>query len=38
MELPKNVTQVGNLNKMTKVYIEDYVISYLKQMNQKNYI
>lgn len=33
MELPKNVTQVGNLNKMTKVYIEDYVISYLKQMN-----
>lgn len=33
MELPKNVTQVGNPNKMTKVYIEDYVISYLKQMN-----
>lgn len=33
MELPKNVTQVGNLNKTLKVYIEDYVISYLKQLN-----
>jgi len=33
MELPKNVTQVGSLNKNLKVYIEDYVISYLKQLN-----
>ncbi len=32
MELPKNITQMDELNKENKIYIEDYVISYLKQL------
>lgn len=32
MELPKNITQMGELNRENKIYIEDYVISYLKQL------
>lgn len=34
MELPKNITQIGEVNPFCKIYVEDYVISYLKQMNQ----
>lgn len=34
MELPKNITQIGEANKDCKIYVEDYVISYMKQMNQ----
>lgn len=34
MELPKNVTQIGEVNKDCKIYVEDYVVSYLKQLNQ----
>lgn len=34
MELPKNVTQIGEVNKDCKVYVEDYVVSYMKQLNQ----
>ncbi len=34
MELPKNVTQVGEADKSCKVYMEDYVMSYMKQMNR----
>lgn len=34
MELPKNITQIGATNMRCKIYIEDYVISYLKQLNQ----
>ena len=34
MELPKNVTQVGETDKSCKIYMEDYVMSYLKQMNR----
>lgn len=34
MELPKNITQVGEVNRTCKVYVEDYVISYLKQLNK----
>ncbi|MCM1326787.1 MAG: LysM peptidoglycan-binding domain-containing protein [Bacteroidales bacterium] len=34
MELPKNITQVGEVNRTCKVYVEDYVISYLKQLNR----
>jgi len=34
MELPKNVTQIGEVNKDCKIYVEDYVISYMKQLNQ----
>ncbi len=34
MELPKNITQIGEVNPFCKIYVEDYVISYLKQLNQ----
>lgn len=34
MELPKNITQIGEANPHCKIYVEDYVISYVKQMNQ----
>ena len=35
MELPKNITQVGESDQRCKVYAEDYVISYIKQMNRQ---
>lgn len=35
MELPKNITQIGEADPHCKIYIEDYVISYLKQVNRK---
>lgn len=34
MELPKNITQIGEVNPHCRIYVEDYVISYLKQLNQ----
>lgn len=34
MELPKNITQIGESNPHCKIYVEDYVISYIKQLNQ----
>lgn len=34
MELPKNVTQIGETDKSCKIYVEDYVMSYMKQMNR----
>ncbi len=34
MELPKNITQIGETNQRCKIYVEDYVISYMKQLNQ----
>ncbi len=34
MDLPKNVTQIGEADKFCKVYMEDYVVSYIKQMNR----
>ncbi len=33
MDLPKNITQIGETNPNCKVYAEDYVISYMKQLN-----
>lgn len=33
MELPKNVTQIGESDHHCKIYVEDYVISYMKQLN-----
>lgn len=33
MDLPKNVTRVGQANSHCKIYVEDYVMTYLKQMN-----
>lgn len=35
MELPKNVTQIGETDKFCKIYMEDYVVSYMKQMNRQ---
>ena len=32
MELPKNVTQIGEVDARCKIYVEDYVVSYLKQL------
>ncbi len=34
MELPKNITQIGESDRSCKIYVEDYVISYLKQLNR----
>lgn len=34
MELPKNITQIGETNQYCKIYVEDYVFSYMKQLNQ----
>jgi len=34
MELPKNITQIGESDRNCKIYVEDYVISYMKQVNQ----
>jgi len=33
MELPKNITQIGESNPRCKIYVEDYAISYMKQLN-----
>ena len=33
MELPKNITQIGESNPHCKIYVEDYAISYIKQVN-----
>ena len=33
MDLPKNVTQIGEADAICKIYVEDYVVSYLKQLN-----
>jgi LysM repeat protein len=34
MELPRNITQIGESDRNCKIYVEDYVISYIKQINQ----
>lgn len=34
MELPKNITQIGESDRNCKIYVEDYVVSYIKQINQ----
>ena len=34
MELPRNITQVGAPDKNCKIYVEDYVVSYMKQINK----
>ena len=31
MDLPKNVTQIGETNHSCKIYVEDYVISYISK-------
>ena len=32
MEIPKNTTQIGEIQGCYKIFIEDYVISYIKQL------
>lgn len=34
MELPKNITQIGEVGRDCKIYVEDYVVSYMKQLNR----
>lgn len=34
MELPKNIVQIGKPDKIHKIYIEDYVVSYIKQLSR----
>lgn len=33
MDIPKNVTQIGEINHSCKIYVEDYAVSYIKQLN-----
>jgi len=33
MDLPKNITQIGEADEHCKIFVEDYVVSYLKQLN-----
>lgn len=34
MDLPKNITQIGEVDPRCKIYVEDYAISFLKQLNR----
>lgn len=34
MELPKNIVQIGRPDKIHKIFVEDYVVSYIKQLNR----
>lgn len=34
MELPKNIVQIGEPDKLHKIYVEDYVVSYMKQLRR----
>lgn len=36
MELPKNLVQMGKPDKTHKIFIEDYVISYIKKWNRRS--
>ena len=35
MELPKNIRQIGENDTNNRIYIEDYVITYLQQMTDE---
>lgn len=34
MELPKNIVQIGKPDRTHKIFVEDYVVSYIKQINR----
>lgn len=34
MDLPKNIVQIGKPDKIHKIFVEDYVVSYMKQLNK----
>ncbi len=35
MELPKNIVQIGKPDRTHKIFVEDYVVSYIKQLNRE---
>lgn len=35
MELPKNIVQIGSMGGSCRVYVEDYVVSHLKELNRQ---
>lgn len=37
IKLPKNLRQIGQAGNEKKIFIEDYVMTYIKQMTMKNY-
>ena len=37
-KLPKNVRQIGNVSQNTKIYVEDYVLTYLKRIQKENHV
>ncbi len=37
-KMPKNIRQIGEINSSKKIYIEDYVITYMKQLAANDYI
>ena len=36
MELPKNIVQIGKPDRVHKIFVEDYVVSYIKQLSREN--
>lgn len=37
-KMPKNIRQIGNISNLSKViYVEDYVMSYIKQLSEKEH-
>ena len=34
MELPKNIVQIGKPDRLHKIFVEDYVVSYIKQLGR----
>ena len=36
-KMPKNIRQIGKTNAVKKIYVEDYVMSYIKQLANGEY-
>ena len=36
LRLPKNIRQIGNTEEDFKIYIEDYVVTFLNQLTEKD--
>lgn len=36
MELPKNLIQMGKPDRTHKIFVEDYIISYIKEWNRES--
>ena len=37
IKMPKNIRQVGKINTFRKVYVEDYVMTFIRQLAGENY-